>query len=91
MQDEPTNTVGDGDTCPDADGIGASVAQVRAERSGTPKVPGDGRVYHLFFTATDPDGFSCSGQVRACVPHDQEEHAACVDQGAIYDSLTCGP
>jgi hypothetical protein len=91
MQDEPTNTVGDGDTCPDADGVGTSAAQVRAERTGTPKVPGDGRVYHVFFTATDPDGFSCSGQVRACVPHDQGQHAACVDQGAIYDSLVCGP
>jgi hypothetical protein len=91
MQDEPTNTVGDGDTCPDAAGVGESTAQVRAERTGTPKVPGDGRVYHVFFTATDPDGFSCSGQVRACVPHDQGQQSACVDQGAIYDSLVCGP
>jgi hypothetical protein len=90
MQDEPTDASGDGNTCPDADGVGTDSALVRAERSGTPKTPGDGRVYHLFFSATDPDGFSCTGQVTTCVPHDQSK-TACVDEGALYDSLVCGP
>jgi hypothetical protein len=90
-QDEPTNACGDGNTCPDASGVGTSTARVRAERTGTPQAPGDGRVYHLSFTATDPDGHSCSGTVSACVPHDQGAHSTCVDQGPLYDSLTCGP
>jgi hypothetical protein len=84
-QDEPTNDVGDGNSCPDAGPLGGSSVEVRAERSGT----GNGRVYHLFFTATDPDGFSCSGEVTTCVPHDQGHGAMCVDDGASYDSLTC--
>jgi hypothetical protein len=45
-QDEPLEGLGDGNTCPDADGIGTDIAVVRAERSGTKKTPGDGRVYH---------------------------------------------
>jgi hypothetical protein len=88
-QDEPTNTVGDGNTCPDADGVGTPTAQVRAERTGSNKVPGDGRVYHIAFTAMDPDGYSCTGEVTSCVPHDQGAGAACVDQGKLYDSLVC--
>ena len=83
-QDEPTDDLGDGRTCPDAEGVGSSTAQLRAERSGL----GDGRVYHLAFTATDPDGYSCSGVVTSCVPHDQGGHA-CVDEGPRYDSLVC--
>ncbi len=46
-QDEPTNTQGDGNTPIDGAGIGTSTAQVRAERSGSPRVPGNGRVYHI--------------------------------------------
>jgi hypothetical protein len=88
-QDEPTNTFGDGDTCPDAEGVGTDTAALRAERSGTNKVPGDGRVYHLGFTATDPDGFRCTGEVTSCVPHDQGQGATCVDEGPLYDSLSC--
>jgi hypothetical protein len=88
-QDEPTNTVGDGNTCPDGSGVGTSVARVRAERTGTPRVPGNGRVYHIGFTATDPDGNICQGVVTACVPHDQGLRSVCVDGGPIYDSLTC--
>ncbi len=88
-QDEPTDTYGDGTTCPDAGGVGTDTAHLRAERSGTPKVPGDGRVYHLDFTATDPDGNACTGHVTSCVPPDQGQGATCVDQGPIHDSLTC--
>jgi hypothetical protein len=80
MQDEPTNGLGDGDTSPDALGIGTSTAQLRAERAGT----GDGRVYHIGFTAADGRGGACTGTVRATVRHDQAHPA--VDGGALYDS-----
>ena len=56
---------------------------VRAERLGA----GDGRVYHVKFTASNGYGGSCSGQVTVCVPHDQSgKRSTCVDQGALYDS-----
>jgi hypothetical protein len=83
FQDERTDHLGDGKTCPDATGGGTSPAQVRAERSGRQ----DGRVYHLFFEATDDRGASCQGHVTVCVPHDN--HGACVDQGALFDSTVC--
>ena len=79
-QDEPA----DDNTCPDGDGVGTSTAYVRAERSGG----GDGRVYHIGFTATDPDGYACQGVVTACVPHDRG-HPTCGDDGPLYDALTC--
>lgn len=81
-QDEPTNDTGDGNTAIDGFGVGTSVAQVRAERSGG----GNGRVYHIGFTATDPWGGSCSGDVTVGVPHDQGKKGAPVDDGAVYDS-----
>jgi hypothetical protein len=85
-QDEPTDTTGDGSFVPDAMGVGTSVAEVRAERSGNPNVPGDGRFYHIFYTADDGDGGTCSGEVIVVVPHDQGANSVPVDQGAIYDS-----
>jgi len=85
-QDEPTNAAGDGNTCPDAM-IGQGSASLRAERSGQ----GDGRVYHLFFTAKDHKGRSCSGEVKVCVPHDQGRGSSCVDGGPSFDSLGCSP
>jgi hypothetical protein len=85
-QDEPTNTVGDGNTACDAQGVGGPMARVRAERSGSPRVPGDGRFYHLFFTASDPGGAICQGSVKVVVPHDRS-HAP-VDQGPLYASCT---
>jgi len=88
-QDEPLNNQGDGDTCPDGSGIGSSIASVRAERSGTKKVPGDGRVYHVTFTASDNKGGECSGTVTVCVPHDRGNSSVCVDQGPLYDSTKC--
>ena len=88
-QDEPLNTVGDGNTCPDGDGVGTSTALLRAERSGTPKVPGDGRVYHVSFVADDGNGGECAGTITVCVPHDQRPGHVCVDQGPLYDSTTC--
>ncbi len=85
-QDEPTNTVGDGNTEVDGSGVGTSTAMVRAERSGTPKVPGNGRVYHIGFTASDGQGGTCTGVVRVGVPHDQGGRSVPVDGGPLYDS-----
>jgi hypothetical protein len=90
-QDEPTEGLGDGNTCADAEGVGSSTAWVRAERSGTKKTPGNGRVYSISFTATDPDGYACTGAVTTCVPHDQGGRSVCVDDGPRYDSLVCAP
>ena len=64
----------------DAWGIGSDLARVRAER----RVPGDGRVYHVRFTATDAMDRSCSGTVPVCVP--SRPARACTDQGPRYDS-----
>lgn len=89
FQDEPLNGVADGNTCPDASGIGADIAQLRAERSGSRKVPGDGRVYHVGFSADDGRGGQCTGTVAVCVPHDQRPGHVCVDQGPLYDSTVC--
>lgn len=85
FQDEPTNDVGDGNSCPDAMGMGTSEVRVRRERSGTL----DGRIYHLRFSATDPGGASCVGEVTVCVPHDQGNKPQCVDQGPLFNSGVC--
>jgi hypothetical protein len=82
-QDEPTDDVGDGHTCPDAGGIGASTAQVRAERSAV----GNGRVYTIFFTASDGRGGSCQGSVTVCAPRSLD--GSCVDDGPNFDSTDC--
>ena len=84
FQDEPVDSYGDGKFVPDGQGVGTDTAEVRAERSGTKKVPGDGRVYHIGFTADDGQGGSCSGEVMVGVPHNQ--NTAPVDGGALYDS-----
>jgi hypothetical protein len=71
-----------------ARGVGTSTAFVRAERSGL----GDGRVYHIDFTATDTQNQTCMGDVTVCVPHDQgqirarghgkaKEDVGCIDEG----------
>jgi len=73
-QDEPVDAKGSGDTAPDGQGVGTDTAEVRAERSGSKKVPGNGRVYHIAFTADDGHGGSCTGTVRVCVPHDHCFH-----------------
>ena len=86
FQDEPVDTFGDGRFVPDGLGVGTNTAEVRAERSGTKKVPGNGRVYHIGFTATDPFGASCSGVVTVGVPHDKGRGTPPIDDGALYDS-----
>ena len=81
-QDEPVNGLGDGDTLPDAVLNGSEVL-LRAERSGK----GNGRVYHVSFTADDSFGGSCVGAVTVCVPHDNGKKPTCVDDGQRYNSL----
>ena len=83
-QDEPLNTRGDGNTCPDGI-IESGQASVRAERTGTPGIPGNGRVYAITFTATDSHGASCTSTVTVCCPHDMGD-PTCVDDGQRYDS-----
>lgn len=75
-QDEPRSG-----QAPDATGLGTSSPSVRASRSGN----GDGRVYHLTFTATDPQGAACTGRVTVCVPHDARKRS-CVDGGSLVGS-----
>ncbi len=85
FQDEPTDSTGDGNAGPDGDGVGTDTASIRAERTGTPENPGNGRVYHIGFTADDGNGGSCSGTVQVGVPHERKDTPA--DEGALYDSL----
>ncbi|HSS78094.1 MAG TPA: calcium-binding EGF-like domain-containing protein [Thermoanaerobaculia bacterium] len=81
-QDEPVNGLGDGDTSPDATGVGTTNASVRAERAGN----GDGRVYHIAFSATSTSGGSCTGTVIVGVPKSQGPKGGPVDGGALHDS-----
>lgn len=88
FQDEPVDVAdevgGDGDTYPDGQGIGTSTAEVRAERDGLL----NGRYYHIFFTANDGFGGTCSGEVLVGVPLSIGKKGAPVDDGALYDSTT---
>jgi len=84
MQDEPLNGTGDGDTSPDAIGVGTQSLQLRSERQGG----GDGRVYLVEFTVTDPGGGSCDGTVTVMVPHDQSGDLAQDSGPPYYDSTT---
>lgn len=77
-QDEALSRTG----TPDAVGIGTATAQIRSDRNGK----GDGRVYHLTFTASDGQGGTCTGTVRVCVPHDQGRGRTCVDGGPLFNS-----
>jgi hypothetical protein len=65
---------------PDAGGLGTAKPWVRADRMDS----GDGRVYHLFFEATNPAGGRCTGVVRVCVP--LQSGGTCGDGGARIDS-----
>jgi hypothetical protein len=83
FQDELVDAVGsgDGNTSPDGTGVGSDTAQVRAERQGG----GNGRVYHIDFTADDGQGGVCNGEILVTVPHDQSP-ASAVDDGSLFDS-----
>jgi len=84
-QDEPVDSVGDGKFTPDGSGVGTDTAYVRAERMGGE----NGRVYHIFFTATDDQGAFCTGEVLVGVPHDKKDTA--VDDGPLFDSTALFP
>ena len=84
LQDEPTDTTGDGNTAIDGYGVGTPVAHVRAERTGDGRKPGNGRVYEILFSAAS-GAATCTGSVTVGVPHDQAKGVA-VDDGIRYDS-----
>jgi len=81
FQDEELNTTGDGNTEYDGEGIDASTASVRSERSGNE----NGRVYHIDYIATDSNGAKCGGEVLVSVPHSKNKEA--VDDGRLYASV----
>ena len=80
FQDEPVDAPGHRSFTPDGRGVGTDTAEVRAEREGR----GNGRVYHIRFTADDGHSNTCSGEVLVKVPKVQRLPA--VDDGALYDS-----
>jgi hypothetical protein len=82
FQDEPVDPLGNGRFAPDGSGVGSTTAYVRAERAGN----GNGRVYHIGFTADDENGGSCTGTVQVSVPRSQNAEGAAVDDGPLYDS-----
>ncbi|TAL70086.1 MAG: T9SS type A sorting domain-containing protein [Bacteroidetes bacterium] len=81
-QDEPVNEKGDGNTEPDGFGLGTSIAMVRSERSGKE----NGRVYHIYFTATDLIGNNCSSEVKVGVPKSMGLNGYPKDDGPLYNS-----
>jgi hypothetical protein len=84
-QDEAVDAPGSGHTSPDGRGVGMSTAWVRAERVDG----GNGRVYHIGFTADDGRGGACSGEALVGVP--QYNRDVPVDDGAQYDSTALTP
>ncbi|MDY7079704.1 MAG: tandem-95 repeat protein, partial [Chloroflexota bacterium] len=86
-QDEPVDSNGDGSFTPDGLGVGTSTAQVRAERQGG----GNGRYYHISFTASDGKGGTCSATVLVGVPKSMGKKGAPVDDGPLYDSTALAP
>ncbi len=82
-QDELVYGLGDGDTSPDAVIQGDKVL-LRAERAGN----GNGRVYHVQFTAADGQGGSCNGVVKVRVPRDMKPGTSTPDEGPQYRSTS---
>jgi hypothetical protein len=69
---------------PDGSGVGSSYAQLRRERDDS----GEGRVYHVAFTAVYK-GKKCAHEVVVSVPVDRR--SAVIDTGAGYDSTVATP
>ena len=83
FQDEPVDSFACRAGRPDAIGIGTDHVMLRAENLDR----GDGRVYHVGFSADDGHGGSCSGTAVVCVPRIGLRHREmCGDQGALHDS-----
>ena len=84
-QDEPLNGLGEGDTTPDAAWAQDRSDQVllRVGRSGM----GDGRVYRIGFSASDPLGATCDGTVAVGVPVSAASVSLPVDSGLVFDSF----
>lgn len=80
-QDEPPNFERIAQWAIDAQGVGTSAAQIRAQRSGTRTNPGDGRVYTIFFTAA-----ACTGRVTVGVP--TAPGGTAVNGATQYNSVT---
>ena len=78
-QDEPVSGTSGGDSSPDAVLQDQGVL-LRAERVGG----GNGRVYIVHFTATDPEGAACIGTAKVISPDSGSGDA--VDDGQLYDS-----
>jgi uncharacterized repeat protein (TIGR01451 family) len=69
---------------PDATaGANGSEVWLRAQREGT----GDGRVYRIAFTVSDPHGATCSAVIVVSVPHDIGQGSTAVDSGGSFDSF----
>ena len=96
LQDEPVDSVGQGNT-PEFDGgieENGARAWVRSERTGNPSIPGNGRVYLINYTATDAAGASCSGTTNLALPHDQRGTPAVLSPGrwnSLNGQLTFAP
>jgi len=91
-QDEPVDTFGDGSFTPDAIVVDSDTVELRAERSGSKKVPGNGRVYTILVSAEDSHGDTCSSDaVTVGVPHDQGKRKNPVNDGPLYDSTALLP
>jgi hypothetical protein len=82
-QDEAPNFENVAAWAVDASGVGTSAASIRAQRSGTRTAPGNGRVYHIYFTSS-----TCTGHVTLGVPTVAGGTAG--DNGALYNSSPAG-
>jgi hypothetical protein len=89
LQDEAVDTYGDGLLVPDGAGVGTSTAWVRYERAWY----GDGRVYHIYFTADDGKGdkcqkHACTGEVLINIPLN---YFPVIDSPHLFDSTLPHP
>jgi hypothetical protein len=82
--DEDVSIKAKGDPCPDAIIDGATV-RLRAERFAQ----GNGRVYTVYFAASDGAGHSNTGQVKVGVPVNQGSGQDFVDDGPAFNATSC--
>lgn len=86
-QDEPTSGLREGDSGPDAVGVGTSYAWLRGQCDlGAVDKPGNGRVYTVAFKATDSLGACATGKVRVTVPYGSPYSSRVIDDGQKFDS-----